>query len=188
MPSKFSFIFILTLGAGLVITAAYFMSYASTGKTVIQESRQMEYQSIEHLSEHDSVEYTSQKWKIDNLYDALLNLNILHKEAAAWGIGVFSILLIMLGILDFRLYRRRLSRYQKEILVTLVENHIDPLLGQRDNNLFTDKYGNRNDEKWNFEKSVFIENVLSKENTGRLMFTKEEISAMIDQIIDGTLE
>lgn len=188
MPSKFSFMFILTIGAGLVIVAAYFMSYASTGKTVIEEGRLLEYRSVEHLREQDPAEYASRRWKIDNRYDTQLNLNILHKEAGAWAAGVFGILLLMLGILDFRLCRQRLSRHQKEILVTLVENHIDTLLTQRNDQVFTDKSGNRNAEKWNFGKSVFIDNVLSKENTGRLMFSKEKLSAMIDQIIDGTLE
>ncbi|MCD4708248.1 MAG: hypothetical protein K8S62_10990 [Candidatus Sabulitectum sp.] len=183
MPSKFSFILILAIGAGLLFIAAYFMSDASTSKTIIQESRRLEYEPIEYLRNQDPIEYTSRRWEIDNRYDAQLNIIILHKEAGAWGAGIFGVLLIMLGTIDFRLYRRRCSQRQKGILAKLVEQHIDALLAKRD-----DVFNAGNAEKWTFEKSIFIENVFSKENTGRLLFNKEEISTMIDQIIDGTLE
>lgn len=188
MPSKFSFIFILGLGAGLVITAAYFISYASTGRSIIEESRLLEYQEIEQLREQNPAEYTSRRWKTDSFYDSQLNINILQKEVGAWGAGILGILLIMLGVIDVRLYRRRYARHQKEILVILVEKHIDTLLSKRDNEVFAGENGNRNTDKWNFEKSLFIDNVLSKENTGRLIFSKDELSEMIDQIIDGTLK
>ncbi len=176
MPSKFSFMLILSSGAILLVTAAFFMSHASTSKAVIVESRLLEYESIEYLRDQDPAEYSSRRWKIDNRYDAQLNVIILREEAGAWGAGIFGILLIMLGVIDYRLYRSRSAQYQKGILVTLVENHIDDLLAKRGN------------EKWNFEKSVFIDNILCKEISGRLMFSKDETSGMIDQIIDGTLK
>ncbi len=188
MPLKFSYIVILIISVGLLITSAYFMSYAAEEKTVILERRQLEYETIEHLREHDSAEYASRRWNIDTNYESQLSVNILQKEAGAWGAGILGILLFTLGIMDSRLYKRRLCQYQKGTLVMLVENHIESLLKKRDNEIFTDKQGNRNDQKWQFEKTVFLDNILSKEETGRLMFSKEQLSTMIDQIIEGTLK
>ncbi len=188
MPLKFSYIFLLIFSIGLLIGAAWFMSYAFEEKAVLLENRQLEYRAIEHLRQFDPAEYTSRRWDIDSNYESQLSINILQKEAGAWGAGILGILLFTLGIMDSRLYRRRLCVYQKGILAMLVESHIDSLLEKRDNNIFADKHGNRNDDKWQFEKTVFIDNILSKEKTGRLMFTKDELSAMIDQIIEGNLK
>lgn len=182
MPSQFSYIFILIIGIGLVIGAAYFMSDASTSKSVILESRRLEYQGIDYLRNQDPTEYTSRRWKIDNRYEAQLNINMLHKEVGAWGSGIFGILLIMLGILDLRLHRRRSYHYQKSILYRLVEDNIDDLLEKRNHELNEDNPG-----KWEFVKSLFIEKEFFKEDTGKLLFNKEQISTMIDQIMDGTL-
>ncbi len=183
MPSQFSYIFILVIGIGLVIGAAYFMSDASTSRSVILESRRLEYQTIENLRNPDPAEYTSRRWKIDNRYDAELNINMLQKEVGAWGSGIFGILLIMLGILDMRLHLRRSAQHQKGILYRLVESNIDDLLSKK-----SDAQSKDNNDKWEFEKSLFIEKVFIKEDTGKLMFKKEELSTMIDQIMDGNLK
>ncbi len=188
MPSKFSYVFILLIAFPLLLVSLYIISEASTDKALIKETRRLEMLPIAHLRTENPSEYVSRSWKIENDYTTQLNLKIFYRETAAWAVGIFSILLLLLGLLDFRLYRRRLSSYQKMILVTLVENNIDSLLEKRDNNVFTDKHGNRNNEKWHFEKSLFIENVLYKENTGRLLFNNEKICTMIDEIIDGTLK
>lgn len=188
MPLKFSYIFILIFSVGLLIGSAWLMSYAYEEKSVILERRQFEYLAIEHLRELDPPEYSRRVWDIHSNYESQLSINILQKEAGAWGAGILGILLFTLGILDSRLYRRRLSLYQKGILVMLVENHIDSLIRKRDNEIFTDKQGNRNNDKWEFEKTVFIENVMIKEETGRLLFSIKELSGMIDEIIEGTLK
>ncbi|MCK5786698.1 MAG: hypothetical protein KAH54_09090 [Candidatus Sabulitectum sp.] len=179
MPSKLSFIFILALGAGLLMVAAYFISDASTSKTIIEESRSMGHQTIEHLRNEHPDAYNSRRLDMDGRYDAQLNTNMLYKEAGGWGAGILGVLLFMLGVIDFRLYRLRYHLFQKGILAMLVERHIDAL---------TEKRKNESAEKWDFEKSVFVENNFARENAGKLIFSKEEVSEIIDQIMDGTLK
>ncbi|MCP4647190.1 MAG: hypothetical protein GY852_05545 [bacterium] len=165
----------------LLISSAYFISDASTRKAIILESRRLEYLPIEHLRSQNPDEYSSRRWKIDGRYETQLSVNLLHREAGGWGIGIFGILLITLGIFDIRLHNRRYSQYQKSILAELVEKNIDSLLEKR--NLESNSH---DPAKWAFEKTIFIENVFNREDTGKLMFSKEQLLEMIDQIMDGT--
>lgn len=183
MPSKISYIFISVLGILLVLTGTYFVSDIATRKLFIKESRLLAYESILNIEPEKSDNFLLEKSKIDEQYETQYNLNIIHKEAAAWGTLLFGILLVTLGIFDYRLYRHRVRRIQIEMIVSLVEENIEYLTEKRQA-----EYKSSNKEKWKFDKNLFINNVLNKKIPYRLIINMTDLLLIIDDIMDGTLK
>lgn len=183
MPSKVSYIFISVLGILLIITGTYFISDIATRKLLIRESRLLAYESILNIETEKADDFLLEKSKIDEKFETQYTINIVHKEAAAWGTLLFGVLLVALAFFDYRLYRRRVRRIQTEMIVSLVEDNIEYLTEKRQA-----EYKTSNAEKWKFDKGIFINNVVKKKIPNRLIIDLPDLLLIIDNIMDGTLK
>ena len=183
MPSKISYIFIATLGILLVITGTYFVSDISTRKLFIRESQLLAYESILNIEQEKTDEFLLEKSKIDEQFEREYSINIVHKEAASWATLLLGILLVILAIFDYQLYRHRVKRIQTELIVSLVEENIEYLTEKRQA-----EYKTSNTEKWKFDKGIFIDNTLRKKIPHKLIINTADLLLIIDKVMDGTLK
>ena len=120
MPSKISYIFISVLGILLVITGTYFVSDLSTRKLFIRESQLLAYESILNIEQEKADVFLLEKSKIDEQFEREYNINIVHREAAAWATLLLGILLVVLAFFDYRLYRHRIKGIQTQLIVSII--------------------------------------------------------------------